>query len=170
MTGAPRFASLTEFHAQAMVLELEAAERYAELADQMEGHNNPEVAALFRKMAKIEAKHVDLVRSRAGTNLASRAPYRWAEPEGPETTPYAEAHYKMTPVHALRLALHNEERAYAFFAAVAEAAEDLVIRDLAAQMADDERRHVALVRDWLARYEAPEPGWADDPDPPACTK
>ena len=37
-------------------MEIEAAQRYAEFADAMETHNNREVAALFRKMADIEAQ------------------------------------------------------------------------------------------------------------------
>ncbi len=40
-------------------MEVEAAQRYAELADAMETHNNREVAALFRTMANIESKHAD---------------------------------------------------------------------------------------------------------------
>ena len=53
--AAPR--TLAEFMAQALAMEREAAQRYAEFADAMDVHNNPEVAALFRKMATIERKH-----------------------------------------------------------------------------------------------------------------
>jgi hypothetical protein len=34
-------------------------------------------------------------------------------------------------------------------------------------MAEDEREHVRLIGEWLARYPEPEPGWDEDPDPPA---
>ncbi|MEI7609590.1 MAG: ferritin family protein, partial [Rhodospirillaceae bacterium] len=40
-------------------LEAEAAERYEDLAAQMEIHNNPAVAKMFRAMAAVEAKHVE---------------------------------------------------------------------------------------------------------------
>ena len=55
----------SEFLARAWAMEVEAAERYAMLADAMEEHNNPEVAELFRKLARIEQLHADgIVESR----------------------------------------------------------------------------------------------------------
>ena len=45
------------FLAHAIALEVEAAERYEELADVMEVHNNPEVAALFRQMSEFSRRH-----------------------------------------------------------------------------------------------------------------
>ena len=44
--------SHADFMARAYALELEASERYAQFADQLETHNNPEVAKLFRKLAE----------------------------------------------------------------------------------------------------------------------
>ena len=49
--------TLGELMSQALVMEIEAAQRYADFADAMDTHNNREVAALFRKMADIEGKH-----------------------------------------------------------------------------------------------------------------
>ena len=60
-TAAP--ATLTELMAQALAIEIEAAQRYAELADVMETHNNREVADLFRRMATIESRHADAIRA-----------------------------------------------------------------------------------------------------------
>jgi hypothetical protein len=34
-------------------------------------------------------------------------------------------------------------------------------------MAAEEREHVRLIEDWLARFPAPEAGWDEDPDPPS---
>ena len=53
----PKLNSVGEFFAQALAIEVEATERYSLLADQMEVHNNKEIAAIFRKMALIEAEH-----------------------------------------------------------------------------------------------------------------
>ena len=33
-------------------------------------------------------------------------------------------------------------------------------------MAEEEREHVRLIRDWMKRVPKPEPGWDRDPDPP----
>src|SRR5512134_4189528 len=49
----------SEFLARAWAMEVEAVERYSTLADAMEEHNNPEVAELFRKLARIEQLHAD---------------------------------------------------------------------------------------------------------------
>ncbi len=42
-----------DFMAQAYAMELEAAERYAQFAEQLDTHKNREVAALFRKLSAI---------------------------------------------------------------------------------------------------------------------
>ena len=116
--AAPR--TLDEFMAQALAMEVEAAQRYAEFADAMEMHNNLEVAALFRKMADIEGKHATA--DHGGDGLeddAGAAPGhgdRGTGFEAPETAPGDEVHYLMQPYHALELALANEERAERFFA------------------------------------------------------
>ena len=44
-----------DFMAGAYAMEIEASDRYAEFADQMDAHNNAEVATFFRKLARIEA-------------------------------------------------------------------------------------------------------------------
>jgi len=41
------------------------------------------------------------------------------------------------------------------------------VRAAALEMAADEREHVRLIEEWLSRVPPPEPGWDEDPDPPA---
>ncbi|MGO9772589.1 MAG: ferritin family protein, partial [Roseiarcus sp.] len=65
----PAFASVAEFFAQALAIEVEAAERYTLLADQMDVHNNKQIAAIFRKMAAVEGEHRDEIARRAGDAL-----------------------------------------------------------------------------------------------------
>lgn len=157
--------------AHAHAIEAEAADRYALLADQMEVHNNPEVAELFRKLADLEAKHAATVVYRAkwlGIELPALSPWDFAWPgaEPPECASIDAVHYRMTPHHALALALTAETRARDFFQRAAVAAEDEDVRALAIELADDEARHVRLIEEWLADVGEPKPGWADDPDPP----
>ena len=52
--------------AYAYAMEVEAAERYAELADQMSTHHNREVSELFAKLARIEGKHRDQILAKMG--------------------------------------------------------------------------------------------------------
>jgi rubrerythrin len=160
--------TVQEFMAYAWAMEVEAAERYEELADQMGTHHNAEVAELFAKLAKIEGKHRDQIAAQMGwTRPPDTGSFRWETPEGPETTDYGDLHYLMQPYHALKLALHNEERAADFFERFAASKLPAAVRAAAADMAADEREHVRLIRDWLLKYPEPEPGWDEDPDPPA---
>ena len=162
---APR--SLEALLSRACALEAEAAERHAELAGQMESHNNPEVAALFGKLARIEGLHRDQILRRMGwTRPPDPDAFRWETPEGPETTDYGELHYLMSPWHALKLAEHNERRAAEFFEAMAQADLPDDVRAEAAEMAREEHEHVRLVQQWLRKVRAPENGWDADPDPP----
>ena len=66
--------------AQALAMEIEAAQRYAEFADAMEMHNNREVAALFRKMADIEGKHATQIMAEMGWKRAAGAAARHGRP------------------------------------------------------------------------------------------
>jgi rubrerythrin len=160
--------TVQDFMAYAWAMEVEAAERYAELAEQMDTHHNAEVAELFAKLARIEGKHRDRIMAQMGwTGPPDTGAFRWETPEGPETTDYGELHYLMRPYHALKLAEHNEERAAEFFEHFAAARLPAAVRDAAAEMAAEEREHVRLIREWLERYPEPEPGWDEDPDPPS---
>ena len=165
LTDAPR--SLEALLSRACALEAEAAERYAELASQMESHNNREVAALFGKLARIEGLHRDQILRRMGwSSPPDPDAFRWETPEGPETTDYGELHYLMSPWHALRLAEHNERRAAEFFETLAAADVPRDVRAEAAGMAEEEHEHVRLIQEWLRKVPTPAAGWDEDPDPP----
>jgi rubrerythrin len=161
--------TLPDLLAHAHALESEAAERYEELAEQMEVHHNLEVAELFRKMAAIEGKHIAKVESLASNlQLPRLAPwdYHWQDPEAPETVPVGQGHYRMTPYQALSLMLACEERALAFFTTVAGQHANLDVRAVAEQLAEEEREHLDLLRQWLSRYPEPAEDWQFDLDEP----
>ena len=160
--------TIEAFMAQAVAMELEAAQRYAELADTMETHHNREVAELFRKMAVIEGKHAEQIMAEMGWSelpLGARAPV-WDGMESAESVPVDETHYLMRPWHALQLALAAEQRAERFFAQLAEAATVDSVRRAALELHAEEKEHVELIQQWLKRVPQPEPGWDEDPDPP----
>jgi len=156
--------------ARAYAIEREAQSRYADLADQMQVHNNRELAELFGKLAEIEGKHAAQIKQRAaGAELPYISPlaYRWPGTEAPENVDISVAHYLMTPHHALKMALKGEERAVAYFEDLAKIAADTDAAALAEEFVEEEREHVELVKAWLAKYPEPELGWDDDHDPPA---
>ncbi len=167
-SSTPVITSAADFYVQALAIEMEAAERYTLLAEQMEVHNNRVIADIFRKMAEIEEKHRDEIAQKAGGALAAGLPasFSWIRPDGPEAMDFRHLHYLMTPYHALTLARHNEERAVEFFEAIERNTADPEIKAAAAEMAAEERKHVAWVDEWLTQYPPPASGWDDDPDPP----
>ncbi len=161
--------TLVEFMAQALVMELEAVQRYSDFADAMETHNNTEVATLFRSMAQYEGKHAEQIMAEMGwtpDTAPAADPFAWPEREAPETVPIDEVHYLMRPWHALKLALAAEQRAEAFFGALVQATTSESVRRAALELQAEEKEHVALVQAWLDKLPLPERDWATDPDPP----
>jgi rubrerythrin len=152
-------------------MEVEAVERYSTLADAMEEHNNPEVAELFRKLARIEQLHADSVvdDNRSLRPQEAIAPGRlvFDESEGTETADAGELHYRMQPYHALQIALAGEQRAHQFFLKMAAGTTSASVRKRALEMAEEEAEHVRLIEDWMSRTPPPDDDWAYDPDPPA---
>lgn len=165
--------TLEEFMARAYAMELEAHERYALFAEQLDTHNNRAVAEMFGKLAKIEALHA--LRILEEMNWPSLPPlppaYAWDTPEGPETAPPDAVHYLMQPWHALEIALRCELQAQKYFEDIAAAkGVPPAVKKAALEMADEEREHVGLIRDWMKRVPMPPDGWDEDPDPPRVTE
>lgn len=161
--------TLADFMAQALQMELDAAQRYNEFADMMEIHNNVEVAQWFRKMAAIEGKHATQIMKEMGWTQAPQSFPGALQLEGfeaPETAAVDEVHYLMQPWHVLQLALANEERAERFFAQLARLATVDSVRKAALELQQEEREHVELVKAWMLKVPQPQPDWDQDPDPP----
>lgn len=166
--AAPEIESVEELMAHAYALELDAVARYTELAAQMETHNNPELAVMFAKLARIEQLHADQIAEQArGMDLPHLSPweYKWPGMESPEAVDGGQAHYLMTPWHALQLARTGECAARDFYQSLAGAAKNPKVGALAKEFFEEEIEHVRLIDEWLARVPAPEPGWDDDLDP-----
>jgi rubrerythrin len=166
-SGAPEVLSLADLLAVAYRIEADAVERYEVLAAQMETHNNPELVAVFRDLARAEGIHRDEIRRLAGgMDVVSRQAARWSRGESPEEVDLGKAHYLMTPWHALDLALAGEKRALAFFASIVKTATDPGIRKMAEEFAEEENEHVNLVHRLMQKYLLPAHAWSDDLDPP----
>ena len=168
-TPASRGPAYVDFMSQAYAMELDASERYAEFADQMEVHNNVEVAQLFRKLSDIEGLHARQILQEMGWPRMPEPmfPGPWPDAEPPETAPVTELHYLMQPYQALELALRNEERAEQFFKRIARAARTPPeVSKLAQEMAKEEGEHKRLIQEWMKRVPKPDSDWNRDPDPP----
>jgi rubrerythrin len=150
-----------ELYVHAIAIEREAAQRYAELAGRMDGEGNFAVAALFRMLSALEAKHLDeLMRRTAHLRLPPLdADYTWPEREAPETVARAPLPRGMAQTHALASALQAEKRARAFFEQAARVSTDPAVRLLAREMAAEEAEHAAMLERMLARTPERDPDW-----------
>ncbi len=167
--GTPPITSVQDLTAYAVALESEAEQRYRDLADQMDVHNNRDVAALFRTLARYEGEHAERLNAHATEIGAQELPPGqaiWPDPEPPENVDMLDVHYLMTPTQALRLALAAERRALAFYQEVAVTSGKTPLGAAATELAAEEERHVEMVEAMLAKYPEPPADWDDDPDPP----
>jgi rubrerythrin len=164
----PKVANLNDLLAVAYQIEIDAVDRYKLLADQMETHNNPDLVKVFRDLARAEGIHGEEIRRLAGDfDIAAHASAlaRFAA-DSPEEADLSSAHYMMTPWQALQLSLAGEERALAYFTSIVENTKDPKVKELAAELVEEEAEHVQLVHRLLKRYPKPSDSWADDLDPP----
>jgi rubrerythrin len=143
--------SLDELFALAHAMEQEAANRYGELAENMERQGKRDLAAVFTGLAAAERNHVrGLTRwsqARLG-KVPNPALVRWEVPETFDAQAAAEIRTSrlMSPYRALSMAVRNEERAFAFWSYLAAFAEDTEIKQTAEAMAREELGHVATLR------------------------
>jgi len=157
---------------RAYAMELEATERYSQFAELLEAHNNREVASLFRKLSQIEGLHAKRILEEMGWPSVPALPpaFAWDGAEGPETAPFDALHYLMKPWHALEIALRCELQALKYFEGIAAGEGPAHVRAAAKEMADDERGHVTLIKEWMKKVPQPAPGWDEDPDPPRMSE
>jgi rubrerythrin len=158
--------TLPEFLAHAIALETEAEERYHELADMMEAHNNLETATVFRDMARFSQMHCDEIKQRSRAlelPKLSSWQYRWKTP--PEVGGDDGIHYLMTPYHALRYARDNEIRGMDYYRMAAASSADAEVKRLGTEFAKEESEHVVALDKWIEKTPRPSITWAEDHDP-----
>lgn len=154
--------SAKELYVHAIAIEREAAERYAEFAGRMADEGNDEVAAVFRKLADLEAGHLEALRRRtAGIALPElETDYKWLDTAAPEAVAHDLVFHLMTPSQALAVALDAEKRAHAFFTHVQRTAADPALRALAKEMAAEEEEHIVMLLEVIQRVPGPLVDWA----------
>jgi rubrerythrin len=166
----PKVATFEDLMAVAYQIEADAVERYRLLADQMETHNNVELATIFRDLARAEGIHAEEIKRLAGDIDIVAHAQRIAKfrTDSPEEADLGAAHYLMTPWHALQMALVGEQQALAYFTSIVETAKDPKVKATAAELVEEEAEHVNLVQRLLKRYPRPSDSWSEDPDPPVA--
>lgn len=152
----------------AVLVEEEAKHRYEEFVEQLDAHRTPEAAGFFQTMVRNEEKHrAALAERRRG--LFGDAPIlvdrdMLFDVEAPT---YDQATAFMRVKSALEVALSAEQKARDFFESALKAVQDAAVRELFAELRDEEIDHERMVREQLAKLP-PETGpnpadFADDP-------
>jgi rubrerythrin len=160
MTAKIDFSTLTLKDALdlAILIEVEAKERYAEFADQMEQHHTPEAARFFCDMIENEAKHeagLTMWRQSLFPGEASHVkPSMIWDVEAPE---YDQARAFMTTRQAMEVALQCEIKAHEFFASALPHIQDPKVKALFEELGDEELQHQELVRRQIAKLPPDSP-------------
>lgn len=143
------------FLAHAVLLEEQAGQRFDELADACDSYGNPEVVALFRRMAHFSRLHLEEARSRSGFRALptlTPATTAWGGEEGPESASIMGADPYVSVRRALEIALDSERSGHAFYVACRDGLSDPEIVAFAREFSDEEAVHVAELEAWLARH------------------
>lgn len=157
----------------AILIEIEAQERYEEFARQVGSSRGDDAGAFFSQMAKNEANHTrDLKQKRKElfgdqpSRMNLEKYYQFQEIEAPE---FNRAQSFMSARQALQVALDSEIKAYDFFERAEKTVKDNSVKNLFRELKEEERLHQMLVRDILKTNtdaDGPEVN-ADEVDEPS---
>jgi hypothetical protein len=143
------------FLALSMLLEFESADRLRELSATMREHHAEELAQLLDKLAGYSDMHgseiQDLAAGHVLPDLATMG-VSWEGLEGPETTMYESINPDMLPYDVLQVALRNEIKGQDFYTNISLHSPNEDVRKLAAEFANEENEHVALMQQWMDNY------------------
>ena len=157
------------FLAHSIELESEARQRYLELAEAMEVHNNLPTARFFQRMVAEAQQHLEEVAALAqGLQLPDLAAweFHWPGAEAPESASYEALHYRMSPRQAMELALANECAARDYYDSWARSTADPETRDLATRFAAEEQGHADLLQALIDGEGDTAALQQEDDDPP----
>ena len=157
MKHRPLPVSPPELIAHALAFEREAASRFREYAEYLDGAGHEDLAGVFRRLEAIERAHMEALRECVAGGrlpelqprdtmrhlLATRNALELAFPRAPRDAR-----------EALVLALAAERRAEIYYRDAAANAPSAMVRGMAADLAAGEHRHVRVVERLLAHAAA----------------
>ena len=143
--------NLPELFSYSLLLEREAARRYAELERFLRGHGASALAAEFEKLGREEREQYEIIAlGTAGRALPELAGWELDWYFGGEAVSDSPA--PRSVADALGMALGFERRTQSFYNDVATNARADAVRAFAAEMSADEQRHIARL-ELLVQHE-----------------
>lgn len=134
----------------AILVEVEAFERYTLFTNQL-GHRYPDdAAAVFRRMAESEKKHADEL-SEQRQSLFGDAPVMvnkdaLFDVEAPDISA---PRWNMSPFKAFQLVLSSEKKAFAFYDEALSYVDDTEVQTLFSELRDEEAEHVRMISEFI---------------------
>lgn len=131
----------------AIMIEVEAYERYKTFAEQIGHRDSGDAASIFKSMAINEEKHGRQLIERRQELFGDTPPRidRTAifDVEAPEA---GAPRWNMSPLKAFQLALASEEKAYWFYDEALKHVTDSAVVELFTELRDEETEHVRMVK------------------------
>jgi rubrerythrin len=148
MFGSIDFAKLELMDALdlAVLIEVEALERYQMFVEQL-GYTGPgDPCSIFRSMAQAEGKHASDLSDRRKA-LFGDAPMRVSRDDiyDVEAPDHGAPKWNMSPLAALEVALAAEKKAFVFYDRALQQAQNGPVQELFTELRDEETEHVRLV-------------------------
>jgi rubrerythrin len=141
--------TLPELFSYSLALEREATKRYAELERFLRDIGVEHVADEFERLAREERERYEVIAlGTSGRELPKLAGWELAWHFGAQAD---ETRAPRSTRQAIAMALSLERRTQAFYTDVAEHARDDAVRAFAAEMANDEQRHIQRLEILLER-------------------
>ncbi len=156
--------------AQVHAMKCESEDRLQDLIDSLTQHNNMAAADIFSRTHKLIKLSVQNIEQKAqGMQLPEIPPWesQWHCNEQPDCLCIENAHYLMTPVQALDLAIFNEKRLLVFFKQQTEIGFNENIRLIANELLIHENQLTKQMQSWREHLEKSETEQQnEDFDPP----
>lgn len=144
----------------AILVEIEAQERYEEFSRQIGSSSTDDAGAFFSQMAINESKHADELKLKrkqlykdSPSRMSLEVLYEYQEIEAPE---FDRAMSFMSARNALNIALDCEIKAYNFFCKAEKEVKDESVKALFNELKMEELHHQSLVKDLINSTDGDE--------------
>ncbi len=155
--------------AQVYAMKCESEDRLQDLIDSLKQHNNSAAADIFSRTIELIQDSIKNIEHRAqGMQLPEIPPWesQWYCEEQPDYLCIENAHYLMTPLQALDLAIFNEKRLQEFFAQQINTGVNEEIRLIADDFLVQEKQLTKQMHSWKKQLESSQMEQNEDFDPP----
>ena len=155
--------------AQVYAMKCESEDRLQDLIDSLKQHNNSAAADVFSRtieLIKVSIKNIE--QRTQGMQLPEIPPWeaQWHCEVQPDCLCIENAHYLMTPLQALELAIFNEKRLQEFFKEQIDNEINEEIRLIASEFLIQEKQLTIQMHSWKEQLENNQMEQNEDLDPP----